>query len=196
VAWQERPPGKPSQTPVKIRVISKGAELVLKKATPKPIKAPVTKDKPEPKPKVAPQKLVPVPQPKPAKQGLMRSPNQEKAPPPAVAPQPNLEHVAKGTDAEVTLQVASYSDALRQFISKHRVYPTMARRLKQQGTVEVEFKVLADGAIREVKIKRPSGYALIDDASLELLAKLKAFRPLPGGLASRTFVVPIRYKLR
>jgi len=106
-------------------------------------------------------------------------------------------HTGSGVSGDsVDNEIASYSDELRQFIMKHRNYPTIARKLQHEGIVEVEFVVFADGTIGPARLKQSSGYATIDEAALKLLASLKSFRPLPGELVSRTFVVPINYRLR
>ena len=106
-------------------------------------------------------------------------------------------HTGSGVSGDsVDNKIASYSDELRMFIMKHRNYPTIARKLQHEGVVEVEFVVFADGTIGPARLKQSSGYATIDEAALKLLASLKSFRPLPGELVSRTFVVPINYRLR
>ena len=192
----ERRSDPPRQPAIKIRVVSPAAELVLEQvppAKPQPTQPRPKASNPVVKPKPQPQKVRTEP---PSLSTTLPRPSEKTAPP----PEPS-EAAARATNLQaqkevVERQIASYSDALRQYILKHRQYPTMARRLKQQGTVEVEFVVYSDGAIGQAKVKRTSGYALIDEASLKLLAKLKSFRPLPGRLASRTFVVPIRYQLR
>ena len=55
-------------------------------------------------------------------------------------------------------------------------YPAMARRLGEEGEVRLDVWVGADGRVRDVRLTRSSGSALLDDAAIEALRAWQ-FRP-------------------
>lgn len=50
-------------------------------------------------------------------------------------------------------------------------YPSMSRRLGEQGRVVLNVYILADGTVGEVKIKQSSGFSRLDDAALQAVKK-------------------------
>ncbi len=56
------------------------------------------------------------------------------------------------------------------------VYPEEDARLKNAGTVTMQFLIGADGWVVESKIQKSSGYASLDEAARSGLAKCR-FRP-------------------
>jgi len=94
---------------------------------------------------------------------------------------------------------AIYLSELRARLEEVKHYPLQARRLGQTGSVEVAFRVLADGLIDEARIVRPSPFQRLNDSALATVASLKRFRPLPAGMTegdSLLVTLPIRYTIR
>lgn len=91
----------------------------------------------------------------------------------------------------------AYKSALRREIAAHRHYPTLARRLGQEGRVEVGFEVLADGRLRNVRIVASSGHGRLDAAAVETVERLGRFRPLPAEIQRERWplVVPLDFHL-
>ena len=56
-------------------------------------------------------------------------------------------------------------------------YPRMALKFKYQGTVVIELKVDASGAITDVSLQKSSGYALLDEAALDAIKSRWRFPP-------------------
>ena len=59
-------------------------------------------------------------------------------------------------------------------------YPTMARRLGQQGTVTLEVIVTVDGTAKSVRVLESSGFELLDQAALTAISKWR-FVPAKRG---------------
>lgn len=90
-----------------------------------------------------------------------------------------------------------YKAALRAALARLRRYPTLSRRLGQEGRVEVGFEVLADGRLRAVRVVRGSGHRRLDRAAVETVERLGRFRPLPPELGRERWelVLPLDYRL-
>src|SRR5262245_58866955 len=76
-------------------------------------------------------------------------------------------------------------------------YPMVARRMGMQGRVELEVLVAIDGHATEVRIRRSSGFALLDDAAVKTVRERWRFVPARRGdtaIESRV-TVPIVFRL-
>ncbi|MDO8434706.1 MAG: energy transducer TonB [Candidatus Binatus sp.] len=77
------------------------------------------------------------------------------------------------------------------------IYPAIARRHEEQGTVTLRVLVGADGRVERVEISDSSGYDALDDSAVETVAKKWRFEPAHrDGVAFESWVlVPIRFAL-
>lgn len=73
------------------------------------------------------------------------------------------------------------------------VYPEQALARGLEGTLEVEVEVGPDGRIREVRLIRPSGSALLDAEALDWIRR--RWGPFAGGPEPWRFRCPIRFSL-
>lgn len=137
------------------------------KPKPKAVQPEVVK-KPKPKPqtqKAEAKKAVAKPKPAPVKPAPVAeaSPKAVSAPE-AVAETAKTKTAAKAAEPEpaATPPVASANKAL----NKAPLYPTLSRRLKEQGTVYLQVLVLKNGKVGQLKLKQSSGFARLDQAAL------------------------------
>ena len=103
---------------------------------------------------------------------------------PAEAPSFTLRKRRVGLDADARLQ------AILGRIRRHQRYPGLARESGAEGAATVSFRVSPDGRLRGLRIKKTSGNAHLDHASLEAVRKAA---PLPW--LDKTLVLTIRYTL-
>jgi periplasmic protein TonB len=91
-----------------------------------------------------------------------------------------------------------YLSKLRYIIEKNKIYPQSAKRLNQMGKVHVNFIISKDGQIKDVKIVKDSNYQRLNDAALEILAKINKFEPIPDKLNKNSWeiTVPIIYQIK
>ena len=89
-----------------------------------------------------------------------------------------------GTDADARLA------AILRRIRRHQHYPGLARESGAEGAATVSFRVLPDGRLAGLRIKKTSGNAHLDGATLEAVRKAA---PLPH--LDKTLVLTIRYTL-
>ena len=80
--------------------------------------------------------------------------------------------------------------AIVRRIRRHQHYPGIARRAGVEGASIVSFQILPDGKPGGLRIKRTSGNAVLDRASLEAVRRAA---PLP--YVEKTLVLTVRYHL-
>src|SRR5437868_6972550 len=77
------------------------------------------------------------------------------------------------------------------------LYPTEARRRREQGLVLLTVKVTREGRAAEVKLKKTSGYSLLDDAAMKAVRHWEFVPARAGSLALESEVeVPVQFKLQ
>lgn len=88
-----------------------------------------------------------------------------------------------------------YRTELRAMIEKNKSYPTMSKRLGQTGTVVVQFTLLEDGKITDVKIEKASRYEQLNASALEAVKKVQRFKPIPKefGESKMEIKVPVKF---
>jgi protein TonB len=75
-------------------------------------------------------------------------------------------------------------------------YPDQARRLGQEGLVQLSVNVNVQGDATQVKIKQGSGFSLLDEAALKAVRRWRFHPAKLGGLPVDSNVeVPIRFRL-
>jgi protein TonB len=92
---------------------------------------------------------------------------------------------------------SAYLADVRRAVEAARYYPRRARRLGQQGTVELSFEILADGRIGRAEVQAGSGSRSLDSAALDILDRVGRFAPLPETLGQPSLMVrlPVDYRL-
>jgi protein TonB len=62
---------------------------------------------------------------------------------------------------------------IRHDLSQYFYYPLHARRKGMQGTVLLGFGISGQGAIRDIRVVKSSGYAILDLAAQDAMQRLK-----------------------
>jgi periplasmic protein TonB len=105
-------------------------------------------------------------------------------------------------NSEATKTVGSiqnlYLNNLRQLIEKNQSYPLVSKKLKEQGDVEVQFHILADGLIQNIQILKSSGHLRLDQAAKETIEKIQKYEPIPVELnvLKLTIIQNIKFELK
>lgn len=142
---------------------------------PPPPPPPPPEKKPEPKPKPKP-----VPKAPPSERAVKEpEPEPETAPPvqPPVEPQPAESRPAE--PAAPAPVVPPRADA-GQLSNPAPAYPSLSRRLREEGIVLLEILIKANGTVGEIKLKRTSGFKRLDDAAMKAVAHWR-FQPATQG---------------
>ena len=92
---------------------------------------------------------------------------------------------------------ADYKARVRQAVAEHKHYPTLARRMREEGRVVVEFTLESSGALVAVHIKQSSGSERLDEAALQAVRDAAPFPPFPEGSARQRwdFSLPLSFML-
>ena len=110
-------------------------------------------------------------------------------PPPPPPPKPSKDSLMKVTKA--------YLIGLSKAFEKQKDYPATARRLKQEGTVRVQFTVAKDGRISGAVVAKPCPYSSLNESALAAVLAVPKFDPIPAVLGKDTWKmeIPIKYNL-
>ncbi|MBF0263512.1 MAG: TonB family protein, partial [Magnetococcales bacterium] len=94
------------------------------------------------------------------------------------------EYGVKPREATVNLdnpepRFTTYFTRLKERIEQGWSYPAAAKREQLSGTLVMRFTIQRSGAITDIRIERPSGEAMLDEAALRAVRQLHPFLPLP-----------------
>ncbi|WP_350306382.1 energy transducer TonB [Photorhabdus viridis] len=87
-----------------------------------------------------------------------------------------------------------YQSALRREIEKHKRYPRRAKKMKQQGIVQVSFRLLDSGDLTNPQLVRSSGADELDRAALAAIQQARSVGVKPAGLP-RDHTLAIEFNL-
>lgn len=91
-----------------------------------------------------------------------------------------------------------YRNRLREEINKNKTYPTISKKLKEEGKVIISFRVLSNGIFSEIKLLVSSDKERLDKAALNALYDTKQFEPFDNKIVNKEYLdfeVPIDFKL-
>lgn len=90
-----------------------------------------------------------------------------------------------------------YQLVLRQ-IAQHKRYPAQAKRIRQEGLVEISFDIGADGRLLSAQVSQSSQVPSLDAAALAAVTAASPFPPIPAelGVNRLSLSLPIEFALR
>lgn len=149
---------------------------------PRPKTAPTEPKSPPVKPRATP-----TPRPAPA------TPEPDPAPAPDTTPTP----AAVPTEAPSPPSVSAPRFDAAYLNNPAPAYPTLSRRLSEEGRVLLRVFVTAEGRAQEVRIEGSSGYARLDSAAQDAVARWRFVPARRGADTVATWVlVPISFTLK
>ena len=107
-------------------------------------------------------------------------------------------NASSGNSVHIESIKSQYITKLRNRIESHKVYPRMAKKMRQSGKVVILLEILKDGSITHSQIVEECPYTGLNQAAMQLVAKIKTVDPLPHELhlESWQIYIPIAYVLR
>lgn len=159
------------------------------------------------------------PVPQQAQRATRRKPEPRKQPPPVKndavksrtaepKPEPEQKHAKPAEEDLAAVKAAAaridpgkfnnYLQRIRGELIRHRQYPYLARRFRQQGVCIVGFTVYASGRVTDARIVRSSGHSTLDEEVLRMLQAATPLPPIPESLARDKLAVevPVEFNLR
>ncbi len=93
-------------------------------------------------------------------------------------------------------QEFKYASYMNDWVSKvERVgnlnYPDAARRQNITGSLMLQVSINADGSVRNIRLLRPSGQKVLDDAAIRIVQLAAPFAPLPPEISKDTDILHI-----
>ena len=87
---------------------------------------------------------------------------------------------------------------LRYWLERNKTYPKEARRMRQQGVVNLYFRVTRDGRVLAHDIRKSSGHKLLDGEAEAMLKRAQPLPKFPDGMKGGYLdvVVPVLFSLR
>ena len=73
--------------------------------------------------------------------------------------------------------IDEYSKRLREEINKNKNYPTISKKLKEEGEVFVSFRVQKNGTFTNIQLAKSSGKQRLDNSAIEAIETTKQFEP-------------------
>lgn len=121
--------------------------------------------------------------------------------PPVVAPVSGAGTGASalpGTDPRARRAEVDYFALISAYLNRRKTYPAEARQARQEGVVLLRFTVDRAGNVTGAAIKRGSGHALLDRATLDLIQRVAPLPRMPEAMARQnvTVALPIEYALK
>lgn len=165
----------PSTAPKPIETVMPTIQGMLVMAEPEPAAPPPPEPPPPPTPPPPEKKPAPQPAPKPVPKAppserAVKAPEPE---PPATVEKPAEPIPAAPAPAPVIPPRAEAG----QLSNPAPAYPSLSRRLREEGTVVLEILIKADGTVGEVKIKNSSGFKRLDETAAKAVSQ---WRYLPA----------------
>ncbi len=93
--------------------------------------------------------------------------------------------------------ISSYLMLINERIKRNVKYPFIAKKNGIEGKVIVQFKILKDGKVRNIKIIKSSGFDILDKYAIKAILSSVPFPHLPRNLGKNnlTIEVPINFFL-
>ena len=118
---------------------------------------------------------------------------------PAPAPPMEVPSVASAPAAapappapDLSTLIAQYRQQFIGAAVRFKRYPLAARDNGWEGDVVVRLEVSASGELRELKVRKSSGYPALDEQALEMFRLASPQVPLPAALRGRAFGFDVR----
>jgi len=136
-----------------------------------------------------------------AKQQQQQAASQQTAPRSIEAQQ--SERVAASQQSSTTRRTPSVSPQRWQsqviaHINRNKRYPSSAQKRREEGVVQLQFVIDTAGNVQSSRIVRSSGFAELDQATLEMIRRASPVPAPPAdiGQSRITLTVPINFNLR
>ena len=173
---------------------------------------PEPKPVPSPKPKIKPLPIPPII--KHAKAVIPHKPIEKKAEPeiekvtqkkdliPEPIDAPEAPTAAAPTDGELSLNNkqsrATWQSALFNHLARHKRYPRLAKRNREEAIILVRVNISRDGIVLTSRLEKPCEFDALNKEALALVARAQPLPVPPPEVKGKTieFVIPVEFSLR
>ena len=91
----------------------------------------------------------------------------------------------------------NYFTRLKQYIARYKNYPSISRRLEEEGKSTISFRVLNNGSFTNVKVLVSSGITRLDEAALNSILEAEKFETFDESIKDKylDFKIHLEYSL-
>ncbi len=91
--------------------------------------------------------------------------------------------------------LVSWKLRISTHLQRYKRYPPDAAARGERGMAEISFTVDRKGHVKVAKLQRGSGYASLDEATIELIQRAQPLPPPPGDVPGNefSFTVPVKF---
>ncbi|OUR91716.1 hypothetical protein A9Q81_17370 [Gammaproteobacteria bacterium 42_54_T18] len=183
-----------------------------KEILPEPEPKPESKPTPSPKPKIKPLPITPIIkhakaiipskpiEKKPEPEVEKPLPKKDLSPEPIEAPEAPV--AAAPTDGELSLNNkqsrATWQSALFNHLARHKRYPRLAKRNREEAVILVRVIISRDGMVLNSRLEKPSEFGALNKEALALVSRAQPLPAPPPEVKGETieFVIPVEFSLR
>ena len=124
----------------------------------------------------------------------IKPPDQPKAPPSPPTPETTAPPRPKPSAA----QIASWNRKIALQVERHKGYPAAARARHETGIAELAFTIDRQGMVVASRVVRSSGFASLDQETIDTVKRAQPFPPPPQNMPGVTFefTIPIGFHIR
>lgn len=90
--------------------------------------------------------------------------------------------------------ISQYRAKLFEIISRNKSYPPVAKRLGQEGEIQISFTVLSGGTIQNLKVLKSSGFSSLDNGALDSVNRSLPLPPIPSELEMDSLNISVTLK--
>jgi periplasmic protein TonB len=94
--------------------------------------------------------------------------------------------------------VTEYLSRVIKILEAHMRYPAAARLLRRRGTVVIDFTIDRRGQLADSRIRKSSGWTLLDEEALSILRRSQPFPAFPDASSEQrlSLTTPVRFDIR
>ena len=96
-----------------------------------------------------------------------------------------------------TILISQWVEKINSQIKKIIKYPKISKDRNQSGRVLISISLKSNGNILKISLETSSGFASLDQATINSIKKIKSFKPAPfeSDHKVHTFILPVNYIL-
>ncbi|HEY7883454.1 MAG TPA: energy transducer TonB [Cellvibrionaceae bacterium] len=93
---------------------------------------------------------------------------------------------------------SDYLASLQAWLERHKQYPRLARRMRQEGTALLYFVVSPNGEVLNYELRQSSGHQHLDREVIAMIERAQPLPAMPASMAQKELelIIPVEFFLR
>lgn len=92
---------------------------------------------------------------------------------------------------------AHYLSQIFELVKNQQTYPTLSKKLKEQGLVKVLLTIDSSGTLKKVELIEGTPFKRLNDAAMQAAVRAAPFQPFPSEVQSDSWkiAIPVQFSL-